>query len=298
VNHCLSSWHIFLISNYWVSSAKPENNASLFHSRFSAPRKSLNVTHQFAFLPILIFLLSKCQARNASLFLQRFSAPLTILKCHHPSTDHSLFSTSSPHIFLTFLFVRTGTDDALQSFIILNHYLILLFLLATTMGNGQSMLHEPPTTPLASTTMGSPVANAKPVRSVLRRSKSVQSENSNMLDNISKDANSTRYIPQMNQNKNGLMMPTRPYGSDLSGNGGESQSPQWGWYTNLTPPSPEMYQSHPARKTPSKKENASNVPHNLQKGLQSCVSAEAKPNQVFQNLQNQNAPTGWTSVPI
>jgi hypothetical protein len=159
------------------------------------------------------------------------------------------------------------------------------------MGNEQSLLHEPPATPLASTTMGPPVS--KPVRSALRRSKSVQSENTNMLDNNSKDR--TRYIPQMNQSKNGLIMPTRPYSSDPSGNGVES--PQWGWYTNLTPPSPEMYQSHPS-KTSSKKENASNMPHNLQKGLQSCASVEAKPNQVFQNLQNQNAPTGWTSVPI
>ena len=157
------------------------------------------------------------------------------------------------------------------------------------------MLHDPPATPLTSATVGLPVA--KPVRSVLRRSKSVQSENSNMLDNSSKDTSRTRYIPQMKPpNKNGLIMPTR-HTSDLSGNGVES--PQWGWYTNLTPPSPEMYQSHPATKNSLKKENASNVPHNLQKGPhQSCVPAEAKPNQVFQNLQNQNAPTGWTSVPI
>ena len=164
------------------------------------------------------------------------------------------------------------------------------------MGNEQSMLHEPPTAPSASTN-GSSVVNAKPVRSVLRRSKSVQSENSNMLDNSSKDTSRTRYIPQMKPpNKNGLIMPTR-HTSDLSGNGVES--PQWGWYTNLTPPSPEMYQSHPATKNSLKKENASNIPHNLQKGPhQSCVPAEAKPNQVFQNLQNQNAPTGWTSVPI
>jgi hypothetical protein len=171
----------------------------------------------------------------------------------------------------------------------------MLFLLVAIMGNEQSMLHEPPTTTsLVSTTRGSAVVKPKPVRSALRRSKSVHSENSTMLDNNNNSKDRTRYIPKMNQNKNGLIMPTRPYGSDPSGNGVES--PQWGWYTNLTPPSPEMYQRHPSKT--SKKENASNVPPNLKKGPPYCVPAEAKPNQVFQNLQNQAAPIGWTSVPI
>ena len=153
------------------------------------------------------------------------------------------------------------------------------------MGNDQSMVrHEP-----SSSSVSANSAFAKPARSAMRRSRSVRDEGSSM--DSSQDP--MRYIPKMTLAEKGLIMPTRPHGNDLSGNGIES--PQWGWYINTTPPTPEMYyagqSSRSARKTDS---------HHLSSGTQPGQTTDAKPqhNQVFQSLQNKNAPMGWTSVPI
>jgi len=148
------------------------------------------------------------------------------------------------------------------------------------MGNEQSIRHEPTT--LHSTTPTS----TKPVRSAIRRSRSVRSE----ADSMVSSQDTLRYMPKMNGSGNGLVMPTRPYGNDHTGNGVES--PQWGWYINTTPPTPEMYHSH------------SSISHKMMMEPSQKVSPRAAPdvkghqNHVFQNLQDKAPQIGWPSVPI
>ena len=101
-----------------------------------------------------------------------------------------------------------------------------------------------------------------------------------------------RYIPRMGHSEGGLIKPTRPYGGVSNAHGGV-ESPQWGWYINTTPPTPEMYHSSSAAK--SKTHRSSPTP-SIQS--QPSIDEAVCHNQVFQNLQNANRPMGWTSVPI
>jgi len=91
------------------------------------------------------------------------------------------------------------------------------------------------------------------------------------------------YLPRMAPQGGGVVMPTmrdnQPHG------GGGIESPQWGWYTNLTPPSPEMYTSNPFHKK-----------HNISSTSTASTASDAsapmshscsKPNPVFQSLPSQ-----------
>lgn len=152
------------------------------------------------------------------------------------------------------------------------------------MGNEQSIRHEP--SPYSSVTS---TCAPKPVKSALRRSESIRSD----ADVLGPLEERTRYIPKMTAAKSSLIMPTRPFGTDGAGNGMESPQLGYGFYTNLTPPTPEMYQSH------SVKHPRSVLGHNMPTHTAaSALSAGRVHNQVFQNLQNNNVPMGWTSVPI
>lgn len=151
------------------------------------------------------------------------------------------------------------------------------------MGNEQSTMDQSsPATPL------SPAA--KPIRSALKRS---TRSTGGLTESVP-----TRYVPKMTRNEKGLIMPTRPYGGDPAGNGVDS--PQWGWYTNITPPTPEMYQSYVSGKA-LKGSDFTGARSSLTQGGQTNQSGAAKPqhNQVFQNLRASQGPTmGWPSVPI
>lgn len=148
------------------------------------------------------------------------------------------------------------------------------------MGNEQSTRLDQS----SSSTSSAASASIKPVRSAMRRSRSLRSTGGGNLEALQ---DRTRYIPKMTRAENSLIMPTRPYGSDPSGNGVDS--PQWGWYTNITPPTPEMYYSQSSSGKLAKTQEVT-----------SATTAEAKPqhNQVFQNLQGTKGPMGWPSVPI
>jgi hypothetical protein len=77
----------------------------------------------------------------------------------------------------------------------------------------------------------------------MTRTKSVNA-NANELD--STQDKTARYLPKgMNQSRNsGVSMPSRPYDSGGSSNtGGTTESPQWGWYINITSPTTEMHHS-------------------------------------------------------
>lgn len=104
------------------------------------------------------------------------------------------------------------------------------------MGNQQSTtLFEPRKLPNSST-----AANAKPIiKSAMRRSSSVSEDVS--------QGNSKRYLPKgLGGDHRGLVMPTKPGdippGAPTHGPGGY-HSPEWGWYINTTPPTPEMFHS-------------------------------------------------------
>lgn len=152
----------------------------------------------------------------------------------------------------------------------------------------------------------------KPTKSAMRKSTSVRSESHGLSDQDRNTASTSRYIPNMNPRTagNGLILPTRPYGRHSSvdnkmlGSNGSEMSPQWGWYINTTPPTPELYHS----RSTSKSLLSSNAPpkHQLMKGdstnnISSNSDGKSCQNQVFQNLQNSNKANpmaGWTSIPI
>ncbi len=146
------------------------------------------------------------------------------------------------------------------------------------------MLHEP--SPYSAVTSTSA---PKPVKSAIRRSRSIRSD----ADGMEPSQDRTRYIPKMTVAKSSLIIPTRPFGTDVAGTGIESPQLGYGFYTNLTPPTPEMYHSY-AIKHPRSVLGQNIPPHTAS----STFAAGRTHNQVFQNLQNNNAPMGWTSVPI
>ena len=146
------------------------------------------------------------------------------------------------------------------------------------MGNQQSIRHEPVSPYKSVTSTKAP----KPVKSALRRSRSIR--------NNEVEEDRTRYIPKMNKDKGSIIMPTRPYGGkDASG----VESPQWGWYTTLTPPD-MMYGTNKP-----KKQDVNKSPPMPQSPVTRIPEAsEPRANHVFQTLQQNTAQVGWTSVPI
>jgi hypothetical protein len=174
-----------------------------------------------------------------------------------------------------FDFTRTVMSIVPLWFISYLANILLLISLSLTMGNAQSVRHDP--SPYHSAVATSAPKHIKPA---IRRSTSVRSE----ADGMGPAQDKTRYIPKMNQTEN----PTRPYIANSVATGG-IESPQWGWYINTTPPTPDMYHSH--TKSP-KQMGQSSAPSQAVGNSKNCH------NQVFQNLQNSNRPMGWTSVPI
>jgi len=200
------------------------------------------------------------------------------------------------------------------------------------MGNDQSMRHEPPTT-------DSPMTMTMP-QSAMRRSVSTRSHS--MTYGMTQSAGSddterkSRYLPSgLDKAHHGsLRMPTRPgldyhstfgggsartshgsasrvpgvAGSAGNGAGGGIDSPQWGWYINTTPPTPEMYHSRSSLTKSSSNGSSANDPYGSPSLLTTAgmptydasIPAARGPNRVFQGLKaGSNRPTvGWPSVPL
>jgi len=162
------------------------------------------------------------------------------------------------------------------------------------MGNHQSSLHEPK--PLTE----------QPKRSAMMRSRSFRN-GTQPNPNIMLPTAATRL------NNNSLLKQTLPYNMQhghgvvepySSGAGGE-QSPQWGWYINTTPPTPDIYSSRPhkARKPDSTSDTSQGTATTESSTMStSCNPGDhSLPNPVFQGLQDKNraAPMGWhPSVPL
>jgi hypothetical protein len=137
----------------------------------------------------------------------------------------------------------------------------------------------------------------------------------------------SRYLPKamLNRSNNGVVMPSGPYGSGKPGpygSGGPSstvdgsiESPQWGWYISITPPTEihhsritpptEMYYSRirPAAAIQKKQSSASNISETSSDTAASSESSPAtshQPNRIFQDMQErqQGASMGWASIPL
>lgn len=174
------------------------------------------------------------------------------------------------------------------------------------MGNDQSVRHEPPSVG----SNGSSQTMSKPIKSAMTRSTSIRSHSlaSGGLPGspAEEKERKIRYLPNgLDRAHSGLIMPTRPvgmgvHGGDPHGNGIES--PQWGWYINTTPPTPEMYHSRSSLKhRDTNKSNTSASASALSSDVAAYHNAAMRgPNRVFQGLKagSNRPPVGWPSVPL
>jgi hypothetical protein len=153
-----------------------------------------------------------------------------------------------------------------------------------------------------STTIHEPLpASEKPIRPALARSRSIRSD-ANALEKSQQLEH--KYLPS-HRPKNYLKHHSMPFPSAQnvepysSGTSGGYDSPQWGWYINTTPPSPEMFHSVRTMKSSSKPTDSTSDTSDTSR--ESAVSAgSSQPNPLFQCLQDKHkaAPTGWPSVPL
>mmetsp|Transcript_12404 Transcript_12404/g.31263 ORF Transcript_12404/g.31263 Transcript_12404/m.31263 type:complete len:311 (+) Transcript_12404:196-1128(+) len=152
----------------------------------------------------------------------------------------------------------------------------------------------------------------KPTKSAMRKSKSSRHDSNGLADQDEPTPGASRYIPNMNPRTagKGIIMPTRPYAgrytpgdNKMLGSSG-TESPQWGWYINTTPPTPELYHSRSGSSLNSAtipKNHLTKVGPNSPTRTARNSDAKSCQNQVFQNLQNStkaNPVAGWTSIPI
>mmetsp|Transcript_19650 Transcript_19650/g.29084 ORF Transcript_19650/g.29084 Transcript_19650/m.29084 type:complete len:153 (-) Transcript_19650:234-692(-) len=107
-----------------------------------------------------------------------------------------------------------------------------------------------------------------------------------------------RYIPKglTCSAHNGLIYPTRPVGPHPSATGASSSSPAgdmanpnspgFGWYVNITPPTPEMYANH--------RSSSSNLGSKPPSGRHPTTTSRRS----ILKHQSTTHPPAWTSVPI
>jgi len=100
------------------------------------------------------------------------------------------------------------------------------------MGNSQSIVREP-------SSQSMPHTQQRQVKSVMKRSRSTRNTAATTTrEDADSSSSQARYIPKgLSPNHNGLIMPTKPFSNSNDGH----VSPQWGWYINTTPPTPDMF---------------------------------------------------------
>ena len=161
------------------------------------------------------------------------------------------------------------------------------------MGNAQTPLRE------RHTPLSVSEASSSQNEHALTRTNSVPA-NASGLESTRDET--SRYLPKlMNRSKNDAIMPSRPHGSGGPSTAGGIESPQWGWYINTTPPTPDMY--HSGNKSLHKKQDSSADASQASAGTAASESSTAtshQPNRIFQELQDkrQGASMGWASVPL
>jgi len=135
-------------------------------------------------------------------------------------------------------------------------------------------------------------SNAKPIKSAMRRTSSVNEVASDLSQ--TSITSKQRYLPNgLGAGHSGLVMPTKP--GDVAAGGpshgpGGYHSPEWGWYINTTPPTPEMfhsqYSSTRGKLLSSKDPSQSHVPSSGPPAFTPGISTSSK------------TGMGWPSVPL
>ena len=175
------------------------------------------------------------------------------------------------------------------------------------MGNDQSVRHEPP-----SRVTDSPIAMTKPIKSAMTRSTSIRSHSlvGGSAAGPEESERKIRYLPSgLDKAHHGsLRMPTRPdsHGSSVGAPGagaGGIESPQWGWYINTTPPTPEMFHSRSSlnkHSGGSDQSSTTSTTSGTSSSYDASNPATRGPNRVFQGLKagSNRPPVGWPSVPL
>lgn len=136
-----------------------------------------------------------------------------------------------------------------------------------------------------------------PVRSAMSRSRSVRCG----ADRLEQDSVKPPSSQQQQQQQQSYPM-VDPFSSGTSG----IDSPQWGWYINTTPPTPEMYYSRPhkSRKPDSSSDTseASTIAMPPPDGNDALTFPKYRPNPIFRGLQDKDrdrsVPLDWPSVPL
>ena len=153
-----------------------------------------------------------------------------------------------------------------------------------------------------STTIHEPLpASEQPIRPALVRSRSIRAD-ANALVKAQHLENKfiPSHRPKTHVKHHSMPFPSSSQASEpyVSGTNGGYDSPQWGWYINTTPPSPEMFHSSRAMKA-SRKPTDSTSDTSTSEMSQLSIG-NSMPNPVFQILQDKHkaAPTGWPSVPL
>jgi hypothetical protein len=114
----------------------------------------------------------------------------------------------------------------------------------------------------------------------------------------------TKYLPKgMNRsNKNGVVMPSGPSVSGGPSPADGIESPQWGWYISITPPTPDIYHRgsrQPLYKKQDSSANASQASSDTA-ASESSTATSHQPNRIFQEMHSKRkygASMGWSSVP-
>jgi len=124
----------------------------------------------------------------------------------------------------------------------------------------------------------------KPIKSALIRTTSIRTNATELK----------RYLPKgMDRRHDGIKMPKAPYSTSGSSTSG-IESPQWGWYISMTPPTPEMYNRQSTLSVETIDSYVSDSSSRIEE-----YKERSKPNSVFQNMREANrAPRGWPSVPL
>lgn len=143
----------------------------------------------------------------------------------------------------------------------------------------------------------------QPTRPSLVRSRSIRSDANNLMNSQIDN----KFLPTNPHRPNKPLMKhhtmpypmhhqtVEPYSSGTNG----YDSPQWGWYINTTPPSPEMFHTsrNKARKGVDSSSDTSDISRD---SALTTISGNNAPNPVFQCLQDKHkaTPAGWPSVPL
>ena len=178
---------------------------------------------------------------------------------------------------VSFSIQRCAHDDAIGT----SSSHLIASLIVCKMGNEQSSIHEPK-------------LHEQPARPALIRSRSIRADANNLTKPA---ANPYRPKPILKHHSMPYPQTVEPFSSGTNG----YESPQWGWYINTTPPSPEMFYSSRNNKIRKGTGSTSDTSEMSRDSVLSNASGNnAYPNPVFQCLQDKHKarPAGWPSVPL